>query len=127
MPERFGYVIVDYNRKRYALEFDAFSDEQAKREFGSWYNLLIRPSRWETRKLGRYYLYRQSRQEASGRVFLDKPVIVMEDEEVRLSYDYFRMCDPPATDEEQAELDRDFERLDAADRARLARRGNQAA
>lgn len=127
MSDLKGYVVWDDNRKRYALEFRAFSDEKAVMEFCSWYNRLVRPSRWSERKFGRYFLLWQSRIVRGMPEFLEKPVILMEDDEVRLSYELFRLSDPPATDAEQEALDRDFEALDAVDRERLARRGNRAA
>lgn len=122
-----GYVVYDLNRRRAALEFRAFSDAKACEEFASWYNRIVRPSRWATRKFGRYFLFREAVIVDGRSEFLEKPVRLMDDDEVRLSFDYFRMCDPPNGDEEEAQLERDFEALDVVDRERLARRGNQAA
>lgn len=127
MGDRCGYIVFDANRRRVSLEFDAFSDEKAREEFSSWYNRIVRPSRWEARKFGRYWLYRECRVVGRDRQYLEKPVRLMCDDEVRLSYWMFRMSEPPNDDAEQAELDAEFERLDKLDRERLARRGNQAA
>lgn len=127
MSDLKGYVVWDDYRKRYAYEFRAFSHEKAKEEFSVWYNRIVRPSRWATRKFGRYFLVWLSNVVDRMDEFLEEPVFLMDDDEVRLSYWMFRMSDPPATDAEQEELDRDFEVLDAADRERLARRRNQAA
>ena len=98
MSDLFGYVVWDDNRKRYALEFRAFSDEKAKEEFSSWYNRIVRPSRWATRKFGRYYLLKLCRVVRGVEEFLAEPPILMEDDEVRLSYWLFRLSDPPCDD-----------------------------
>lgn len=127
MSERRSYVVYDKKRKRHALEFDAFGDDVAKREFSSWYNIVVRPSRWEARKLGRYFLFRVADFEDGKPVFYERPLRLMDDDEVRLSYQYFRACDPPNDEADDREVEAEFDRLDALDAARLARRGNQAA
>lgn len=127
MGERFGYFVWDTKRNRECFEFDAFGDEVAKREFSGFYNERIGTARWETRKFGRYILFRVARYEGGRRVLIDDPPVVMEDDEVRLSADRWFLADPPSTDAEFEEDQREFDRLDGLDAARLARRGNRAA
>lgn len=122
------YVGYDSKRDRYVLDFQAASDEAAKVEFGNWYRGLVTPSKWEHRVLLRYALFRIGSTDAQGaEVLLAKPVCILWDEDVRLSYMAMFHFDPPSTDAEMAELDAEFARLDALDAARIARRGNEAA
>lgn len=127
MGERFGYFVWDTKRNRECFEFDAFSDEVAKREFSAFYNERIGTARWEARKFGRYVLFRGARYVDRRRVLIEDPLLVMEDDEVRLSAHRWFHEDPPATDEEFEADQREFDRLNALDEARLARRRNQAA
>lgn len=129
---RYGvYCVYDMKRDRFVNEVQCASDDVAMREFESWYRTMVRPSRWETRKLGRYFLvkiaYADSRSRNGPEEKLPKPVVLMLDDDVRMSWSWFWMADPPANEAEDAELLADFERMDAVDAARLARRGNQAA
>lgn len=77
--------------------------------------------------VGPVFPFRQADVVDGRPVFYERPVRLMDDDEVRLSYGYFRMCDPPNDEKEDAELEAEFDRLDGLDAARLARRGNQAA
>lgn len=123
------YLAYDVKRDRFVMDFQAADDAAAKEEFSSWYRTTTRLSRWEHRKLLRYNLWRIG--EADSRNGperkLPKPLLLMWDEEVRLSWSWFWMSDPPCNEEEDEWSRREFERLDALDAARLARRGNQAA
>lgn len=123
------YVGYDTKRDRFVMDFQAASDDVAKREFCNWYRAMVRPSRWEHRKLMRYSLCKLGYAEArvGPREYLPKPLVLMWDEEVRMSHSWFWMADPPANASEDAELEAEFDRLDGLDAARLARRGNQAA
>lgn len=57
-PRKFLYVVYDFDRDRYAHEFDAFDDGKARSEFETWYRSVVRPGRWENRKVDRFYLLR---------------------------------------------------------------------
>lgn len=127
MTDVFSYVIWDHKRKRSAREFYAFTDDHARREFSAFYNEAVRPSRWEARSFGRYYLFRDGVRRDGVLQCYERPYRLMDDDAVRLSYDHFRNCDPPANEAEEVELELEFDRLDGLDSARLARRGNQAA
>lgn len=127
MGEKCFYVIYDYKRDRDVMEFDAFSDEVAKREFSGFYNERIGTARWEARKFGRYFLFKHAKYVDGVRKWLGEPVMVMVDDEVRLSRQRWFMADPPSTPEEWEEDQREYDRLNGLDAARLARRGNQAA
>lgn len=126
MPEFGVYVAYDEKRDRFVLDFHAVSDEEAKREFVSWYRIMTRPSRWETRKLYRYHLFKLGTAYRKDAEFLFKrPVHLMSDADVTLSWDVFVMSDPPATPEEAIACRAEFERVKALDDARIARKGNQ--
>lgn len=119
------FGVYDYNRDRFSYEFRCPSDEKGRDEFSYWYNVIVNPGRWEKRKLMRYFLVRFGSIVDGAEVPLDRPLVLMHDVEVRLSYKYFWHCDPPGNDAEQDEIDREFARLDALDQARLARHGNR--
>lgn len=123
---RFGlYVNYDSKRDRFVQMFEAASDDAAKNEFCFWYRAVVRPSRWEKRKLLRYALFLQAYVENRVTTWLDKPVFLMWDEDVRMSHSWFWMADPPANAVEDEALEAEFDRLNALDAARLARRDNQ--
>lgn len=137
MSDCYEYVVYDFRRKRIAAHFAVYAadwksaDELAKREFSQWYRMIVRVSRWEHRKFFRYFLQREGVR-AGGRngeieLFPVKDSDVMEDIEVRMSYTWFRMADPPNNEAEEAELEAEFDRLDGLDAARLARIANQRA
>lgn len=118
--DNFGFFYVyDYRRDRTVLEFHAKSDFAALEEFSDWYNRLVRPDRWEGRKLGRYWLFAE-RRDPSGELLRPRPVSL--DENVRLSLDWFLSCDPPYDDTSLAACEAEFRRLDALDMARLLSR-----
>lgn len=122
MAKLFSYYVYDHRRDRVAFEFDAASDFAASLEFFDWYNRLVRPDRWEHRKLGRYWLFAEQRS-ASGELLRPRPVSV--DENVRLDKAWCRACDPPFDAASEAAFEAEFARLDALDMARLmARPGN---
>lgn len=127
MSELLCFSAYDGNRDRIVMDFRAFSDELAREEFSAWYRGIVRSDRWERRILGRYVLFRFARVVDGAEVKLPKPVVVMVDDDVRLSWSRFLLADPPEDDAAYEWLEREFERLDALDRERLARRGNQAA
>lgn len=117
--ERF-YYIYDYRRDRVASEFFASGDLAACEEFSEWYNLLVRPDRWEGRTLGRYWLF-ERQHDAQGRLVQPRPVSV--DENVRLDHEYFFLAFPPNSATEEAARQAEFDRLDGLDLLRLGRRG----
>lgn len=120
MSIRFHYAIYDEKRDRYVKIFDADGDKSAMEEFCFTYRMLVRPPNWEKRKLGRYFLVGNGKTEA-GVFKADNSVrVVMQDVEVRLEYEWFRMEDPPHDDAASAALDAEYARLDAIDEARLA-------
>lgn len=119
--ERWFYV-YDFKRDRFPLEFIAPDEFAARAEFSDWYNRMVRPDRWEGRKLGRYWLFEELRDDVGELV---KPRRVMPDEDVRLCPLWFRCCDPPFDAESEAARDAEFARLDAADVARIFARGNR--
>lgn len=110
------FVVFDVRRCRVAEYIVCADVEVARAEFASWYNMIVRPDRWEGRKLGRFFL------------MLDGDggsAVVMSDEDVRLDAEYFRFCDPPHDARSEAELAARIARLDALDAARLLARGNE--
>lgn len=118
------FVVFDVRRCRNAEEMLVASADDAKREFASWYQTLVKPDRWEGRKLGRYFLLSMET-DAEGRLLPVSRRFVACDEDVRLSYEYVRMTNPPHDDVSERELDEWFDRVDGADAARLAARGNR--
>lgn len=115
------YYVYDFARDRVASEFEAEDDLGALSEFTVWYNLLVRPARWEKRSLGRYWLY-ERRHDADGGLLPPRPVSV--DENIRLDRHFFWLASPPHDEASERALWEWFERLDAADLARLQSRGN---
>lgn len=124
MVETLVYEVFDVRRVRVAEEFVVLSEADARREFAVWYQTLVRPGRWEARKLGRYFLLSRLCDD-DGALLPVARRFVMSDEDVRLDYEYARFCSPPCDASAAAELDAWFERVDAADAARLAARGNK--
>lgn len=118
-----AYVVYDVKRDRTAAEWECVSDDVAIREFGLWYNAMVR--NWERRALDRYALFR-------GGVLVDdvevseEDTLIFMDWQVRLSYNRFRMNDPPSCAADEVALDAEFGRLNAIDEARIARRSNSA-
>lgn len=117
MSETFEYVIYDYKRRRSVMDFRAYSDGAAIEEFSAFYREVIGGAKWEHRKVDRYYLVRVDK---DG----DTPV-VMEDWQVRLSFERFFLADPPSNEADLVEIEREFARLDALDVERIARRSNR--
>lgn len=115
------FYVYDVRRNRRAHELDCDEPELARAEFCAWYNIMIRPERWEQRSLGRYFLYEVVRDAEGNRVAVP---FLMSDEDVRADREYFRMCDPPHDAAAVAVFEADFARLDAIDLARLKARGN---
>lgn len=111
------YDVYDMKRKRTVMEFESFSDELAFEEFGMFVREVIGGRAWETRTVDRYYLLRPE----------DGDEIVAEDWQVRLDWERFFYGDPPANDAEMAELQAEFERLDAVDLERIRARANRRA
>lgn len=127
MSELGVYVVYDGNRDRFVLDFRAFSEEKAREEFCVFYRNIVRSDRWEGRTLGRYVLVQLGTVVDGCEVKFPRQRFLMWDDEVRLSWERFLLADPPEDDAALDWLEREFERLDALDAARLARRGNQAA
>lgn len=123
----FQYVIYDGKRDRWCLEFRAISDDVAFDEFSRWYNVLVRPSRWEKRKLGRYVLIKEGDVVDGKTSYYHEPMLIMGDLEVRLSFEYFWHCDPPSCPEDDVEIETEFKRLDDLDVARIERNRNSGA
>lgn len=117
------FYVLDVRRDRDCHWIEAASEDLAREEFSSWYNRVVRPDRWEKRKLGRYWLMAE-RRDASGELLDFKACFICNDEDVRLDADYFRMCDPPFDEANTLECEAEFSRLDGLDVARLAARGN---
>lgn len=113
------YYVYDYRRDRSVMEFEAEGDEVAIREFADWYNRVVRPDRWEGRRLGRYWLFEFIRNSA-GELIEPRPLSV--DENIRLSRMWMFVCDPPHDAEAWAAQDAEYARLDGLDVARLASR-----
>lgn len=121
MTEEAFYTVWDSVRDRMPHEFVALSEPAAISEFCSWYNLMVPVSRWEKRRLPRFYLVK-------GGLVIDgvkrrfvRPVIIFEDWEVELDEFRFRMSDPPISPAEEAEDAAEYKRLCAVDAARRAR------
>lgn len=112
------YVVLDSRTGMERLEMECLSDEVAIREFCVWYNILVRYDRWEHRRLGRYVLCEELPELGSDG--LPEWRAVFPDENVRLSWDYARMCDPPYDEASWDRLVSELERLDAIDVERLA-------
>ena len=116
------YMVYDFKRDLELQRYEGVSPEVAKREFALFYREAVRD--WERRKFGRYYLFRIGAIVDGLPVMAEKPSLVMEDDEVRLTFHKLFMGDPPNGEAEFAALEREFERLDALDAARLARKAN---
>lgn len=116
------YMVYDFKRDLELQRYEGVSPEVAKREFGMFYREAVRD--WERRKFGRYYLFQIGRVVDGLPVMAEKPLLVMEDDEVRLTFNKLLLNDPPNGEAEYAELEREFDRLDAIDAARLARKAN---
>lgn len=120
MPKSFAaYYVYDYRRDRNAFEFEAASDLVALSEFAEWYNSVVRPDRWEGRRLGRYWLFCVQRG-LDGSLLKPRPVSV--DENVRLDKAAFFWADPPYDEASERRREAEFARLDALDMARLQAR-----
>lgn len=111
-----SYYVYDYRRDATVHEFDAASDFAAHEEFSEWYNLLIRPDRWEKRRLGRYWLFARQALE-DGTALKPRPLSV--DENVRLDAEYFFLSVGPAGERDLALMEAEFTRLDEIDARRL--------
>jgi len=124
------FIMFDLKRRRSHQEIHAVDFAAAKKEFCAVFNLIVRPSRWEGRKLFRYILVHMGTVDADG-VYTETASeggnIEMVDAQVPLSYDYFRHCDPPGDASEERELQEDFDRLVALDKAMLEREANRIA
>lgn len=112
------YIVWDSVRDRMPHEFVAVSDDAAMQEFCSWYNLLIPISRWEKRRVARYFLAKVGTVEDGEKRRFVRPVIINEDWEVELDEFRFRMSDPPVNAAEEAEDAAEFARLRALDAER---------
>lgn len=116
------YMVYDFKRDLELQRYEGVSPEVAMREFSLFYREAVRD--WERRKFGRYYLFKIGVVLDGLPVLAEKPSLVMEDDEVRLTFHKLFMGDPPNGEAEYAALEREFERLDALDAARLARKAN---
>lgn len=114
------YYVYDFRRNSEAEEFWCESDELAVEEFAVWFNMVV--SSWETRTLGRYFLFRDE-VDAHGE-WVPPSSFLGVDEDVRLNRHWFFMRNPPHCEAAERALVAEFDRLDKVDADRLIERGN---
>jgi hypothetical protein len=123
--QRFGrFVTYDAKRHVFIQEFEAPDDESARSEFSYFYRAKVGGDGWEHRKFGRFVLLQVGLLVDGVASSFDKPRVVMLDDEVRLDFYRFLLADPPQDDDGFVQAQAEFDRLDALDLARLARKSN---
>lgn len=122
--KNFVYAIYDYEKDRFLREFHALHDDAAREEFELFYRVQVPPKKWRKRKLGRYVLLRCGDAVGWDQKWYPKPVFLMDDGQVRASFQQWVMADPPRNDAEFAALSDLFAKVDAEDLAFIAKRGN---